>query len=83
MSRSINNRIMIRIGKELPSATLDRNTTSPLIFAFVHEKCKQKRLFSQFLSLLLQFRQISIAHTAQFEQKTSGGGGFTGIDMAD
>merc|ERR1719189_323358 len=81
MTGCINDGVMIRIGEELSSAALDGHTTSSLIFSFVHEKCKEKRFFSQFLSLLLQFSQISIAHTAQFEQQTSGGGGFTGIDM--
>merc|ERR1719400_1615587 len=37
MARSIDNRVMIRICEELSSAALDRHTTSPLIFAFVHE----------------------------------------------
>merc|ERR1719189_1917794 len=82
MARSINNRVMVRICEELSSAALDRHTTSPLIFAFVHEESKQKGFFSQFLSLLLQFRQISIAHTAQFEQKTTRCRRLAGIDVA-
>merc|ERR1719361_1271618 len=82
MARGIDNRVMIRICEELSSAALDRHTTSPLIFAFVHEESKQKGFFSQFLSLLLQLRQISIAHTAQFEQQTTRCRGFASIDVA-
>merc|ERR1719167_1582566 len=82
MTRSVDDRVMIRIREELASAALDRHTTSPLIFAFVHEKSKQKGFLSQFLSLLLQFRQISVAHTAQFEQKTTRCRRLAGIDVA-
>merc|ERR1719385_396938 len=81
MTRCINDGVMIGISKELSSAALNGHTTSSLIFSFVHEKGEEKGFFSQFLSLLLQLSQISIAHTAQFEQQTSGGSGFTGIDM--
>merc|ERR1719216_733203 len=45
MTRSVDDRVMIRIREELASAALDRHTTSPLIFAFVHEKSKQKGFF--------------------------------------
>ena len=82
MTRCINDRVMIWIRKELSGAALDRHTTSPLIFAFVHEKSKQKGFLSQFLSLLLQFRQISIAHTAQLEQQTTRCRRLAGIDVA-
>merc|ERR1719229_2207991 len=65
MTRCINNGVMIGIRKELSGAALNRHTTSTLILTFVHEKCEQKGLFSQFLCFLFQFSQISIAHTTQ------------------
>merc|ERR1719189_1751516 len=81
MSRRIDDGVMVRVREELASAALDRDTTLSLIFAFVHEEGEQKRLLSQLCRVLLELGQISLAHTAQLEEQTSGRGRFTGIDV--
>jgi len=78
----IDDSVVVRFGEEFLGGAGDGYTTFALFLLAVHIESEGERAFADLVSFSLELLDFTLGDTAEFEDKTSGGGGLAGIDVS-
>mmetsp|Transcript_4580 Transcript_4580/g.7395 ORF Transcript_4580/g.7395 Transcript_4580/m.7395 type:complete len:315 (+) Transcript_4580:561-1505(+) len=81
VARGIDDGVVPLVGEELLGGASDGHTTLALLLLPVHVEGKGERGLAKVGSLLLQLLKLTLRDTSELEQKTSGGGRLSGVDV--
>jgi len=83
MAWSVDDGDFVDAGLEFPESDIDGDTSFSFSLQFVEDPGVFERTFAHLGGFLLEFLDGSLVDTTTFVDQVTGGGGFTGIDVAD
>jgi len=82
MSRGIDDGVVFGGGEKFLGGARNGDTSFSLLLLTVHVERKGERTLSESVSLFSELGHFSLRDSTEFENQTSGGGRFTGIDVS-
>jgi len=83
MAWGVNDGDLVLGGLKLPEGDIDGDTTFPLGLQLVEDPSVLERPFAHLGGFLLELLDGPLVDTTTFVDEVTGGGGFTGVDVAD
>jgi len=77
----VNDGVVVVVGEELLGGTLDGHTTLTLVLLGVHVESESERALAETLGLFLELGHGTLLDTSELEEKTTGGGRLTRVDV--